>query len=95
VLGRRRDRSADNLKAVVRVAASVLKDSSMLQFRVSEIGGEENLRQLVGKVSIAYGHNVRANIMSGLVTLYGDDIDFAAKDVVVMRFEGKSGISGR
>jgi len=82
-----------NLDAIVRIAASVLADNSMLQFRESEVGGGGGVKLLVTKVSKLYGHNVRASVMDGLVTLYGDDADYAASDVVVLRFGVQSGVS--
>lgn len=89
----RADSVSENLEYVARIAASVLADNSMLQFQDSCIGGPEGIRPLIVKVSKLYGHNVRASTMSGLVTLYGDDVDYSANSVVVLRFGVQGGIS--
>jgi len=85
-------RQRRKVKAVVKVAADTLSDSNVFQFRADDIGGEPSLRTFVGAVSKAYGYNVHANIMDGLVSLYGDDEDFVPREVVVLTIGSSGGI---
>jgi hypothetical protein len=61
-------------KALLEQACVSLRGGSRFQFRVDEIGGEDQIRAFIVKLSAMVGNNVRANCGHGLITIYDDGI---------------------
>lgn len=68
-------------EAIFSQALQCLRDGMRFQFRVDAIGGEDQIKSFITKLSVSIGSNVRANCGHGLVTLYSEEHD--GTDVVV------------
>lgn len=72
----------DALKeALFNQAVECIRDGSRFQFRVEAIGGEDQIKTFITRMSISLGENVRANCGRGLVTLYSEERD--GTDIVI------------
>jgi len=69
---RLRDRNVVIKQTLFDHALKALAGGSRFQFRVEAIGGEDQLKRFIVKLSMSFGANVRANCGQGLVTLYDD-----------------------
>jgi hypothetical protein len=58
--------------ALLEQACVSLRGGSRFQFRVEEIGGEDQIRRFIVKLSTMLDGHVRANCGHGLVTVYDD-----------------------
>lgn len=68
-------------EAVFSQAAQCLRGGMRFQFRADAIGGEDQIKGFITRLSVSIGGNVRANCGHGLVTLYSEGHD--GTDVVV------------
>ena len=59
-------------EALLEQACVSLRDGSRFQFRVDEIGGEDQIRRFIVRLSTMVGGHVRANCGHGLMTVYDD-----------------------
>jgi hypothetical protein len=59
-------------EALLDQACISLRAGSRFQFRVDEIGGEDQISKFIVKMSALLGEHVRANCAHGLITIYGD-----------------------
>jgi hypothetical protein len=80
VLGWLRDRKVNQMKAAIKdalfeQALVCVRDGMRFQFRVENIGGLDQIKPFLTKLSSTLGFNVRANCGHGLVTLYSEDHD--------------------
>lgn len=74
----------DSIKsALLQQARSAISDGHRFQFRVEEIGGEDQIRRFVVSLTFSLGKMVRANCGDGLITVYGDDENDDGVSVVV------------
>lgn len=61
--------------AIFEQAVASVREGMRFQFRVESIGGEDQIRPLLAKLSMSIGFNVRANCGHGLVTIYSEEHD--------------------
>jgi hypothetical protein len=74
--------------ALFQQACVAIGDGHRFQFRVDEIGGdEEAIQRFVVKLTFRLGKMVRANCGDGLLTIYGDDDGDDGMSVVVATVE--------
>lgn len=71
-------------EALLEQACVSLRGGSRFQFRVDEIGGEDQIRRFIVKLSMMFGSNVRANCGHGLITIYDDGSPDGTTVVVAM-----------
>jgi hypothetical protein len=81
---RRAAEQRESIKGALLTQARVaLGDGHRFQFRVEEIGGEDEIRRFVVSLTFSLGKMIRANCGDGLITVYGDDENDDGVSVVV------------